>query len=387
MKDNVRILIVPMAAMAETAGPVSRCVLLAEELKKAGMETATCMAKDVNFRDIKDVRNYCLDVPMPLGLPAFIARHAFPMAQKLGITERKTVRSFDEVLNLTGNLDYRYLKKSVEQISEAIEDFKPDVVYSEFNISAIIAAKHKGVKLAATVSYPTQHDYANDPGLAGGLNRLLSEFKMEKPGSALKLFELPDMRFCLSIEELEPFDDRVIFCGVLKDIQRKEAERNKVLVYMGNGTVSAEKTAGVIKEAFKDMGYEVYFATTYLPEKTEGNLHIAKRWDFNTMLDEAVLFINHGGQNSIADGLIHGVPQIVIPGKVFERRYNAKMLKENKAGVCMSAGDFTADRLKHIAEKAAVSGRMRENAKLLGDKLLNKGGIKLIAESIKENLC
>ena len=78
---------------------------------------------------------------------------------------------------------------------------------------------------------------------------------------------------------------------------------------------------------------------------------------------------------------LNGAGKTTMSGKL------AKMLKENKAGVCMSAGDFTADRLKHIAEKAAVSGRMRENAKLLGDKLLNKGGIKLIAESIKENLC
>ena len=377
-----------MAAMAETGGPVTRCALLAEELKKAGMETATCMAKDVNFRVIKDVRNYSLDVPMPLGLPAFIARKAFPMAQKLGITERKTVRSFDEVLNLTGNLDYRYLKKSVDQIGEAIEDFKPDVVYSEFNISAIIAAKYKGVKLAATVSYPTRHDYANNPGLAGGLNRLLSELKINKTGSALKLFEMADMRFCLSIEELEPFDKaEAVFCGVLKEVQRKETKRDKVLVYMGNGTVSADKTAEVIKEAFKDMAYEVYFATTYLPEKTDGKLHIAKRWDFDNMLDEAVLFINHGGQNSIADGLIHGVPQIVIPGKVFERRYNAIKLKENKAGVCMSADDFTAERLKALAERVTASGRMRVNAKLLGDKLLKKGGINTIAGVIKENLC
>ena len=38
-----------------------------------------------------------------------------------------------------------------------------------------------------------------------------------------------------------------------------------------------------------DMAYEVYFATTYLPEKTDGKLHIAKRWDFDNMLDESIV--------------------------------------------------------------------------------------------------
>ena len=48
----MRILIVPMAAMAETSGPTGRCKLLAEGFKDAGIEAATCMAKDMNYKPI-----------------------------------------------------------------------------------------------------------------------------------------------------------------------------------------------------------------------------------------------------------------------------------------------------------------------------------------------
>ena len=181
-----------MAAMAETGGPSGRCRILAEGFREAGVETATCMAEDVNFKQIEGVSNYFLDVPMPLGLPEFIARRSFPVAQKLGITSRKTVNSFDQVLHITGNLDYGYLKKSVESIRAAIRDFEPDTVYSEFNISVMIAAKLEGVCLFTTVSYPTQYEFAHDDSLSKGLNKLLKEVSLPVVRSALDLFDLAD---------------------------------------------------------------------------------------------------------------------------------------------------------------------------------------------------
>ena len=136
---RMKALIVPMAAMAETAGPSLRCHLLAEGFIDAGFEVATCMAEDMNYKAMEGISNYYLDVPMPFGLPKAIASRTFPVAGKLGITSKKTVHSFDEVLWFTGNLDYRYLKKSTESIRKAIRAFHPDIVYSEFNVSAILS--------------------------------------------------------------------------------------------------------------------------------------------------------------------------------------------------------------------------------------------------------
>ena len=52
----MKILLVPMAAMAETSGPSSRCRMLAEGFRDAGIETATCMAQDVNYKAIKGMK-------------------------------------------------------------------------------------------------------------------------------------------------------------------------------------------------------------------------------------------------------------------------------------------------------------------------------------------
>ena len=258
----MKVLVVPMAAMAETAGPSSRCRQLVEGFRLAGIDVATCRAEDVNYKSIDGVQNYFLDIPMPMGLPKPIATRTFPIAQKLGITSKKTVNSFDQVLRFTGNLDYKYLKKSVESVRNAILEYNPDIVYSEFNISAIVAAKKEGIPLYTTVSYPTQHEYAHDSRLTGGLNHLLDKMRLPRVYSALQLFDWADKRFCPSIRELEPIEelkgeeDSICYCGTFKaaeDIGSKKigvSSRDKILVYMGNGTVSATKTLSVIQAAF-----------------------------------------------------------------------------------------------------------------------------------------
>jgi UDP:flavonoid glycosyltransferase YjiC (YdhE family) len=380
----MKIMIVPMAAMAETHGPVSRCQVLAYGFKEAGFDVATCMAKDMNYREMDEIPNYYLDIPMPLGSPKAIATKVFSLAQKLRLSSKKAVRSFDEVLFLTGNLDYQYLKKSVASIRKAIHEFKPDKVYSEFNISAIIAAKKEGLPLYITVSFPTQFAFAHNLKLARGLNRLLNELALPVVEAPVKLFDWADKCFCMSIIELEPIEKtNVVYCGSLNSVTETPTpdKRDKILVYMGNGTVSAKRMLRVISDAFATSPYEVYIASAYLNKTDIANIHVASRWDFEQLLDEAVLFINHGGQNSIASGLIHGVPQIIIPGKIFERQFNAKCISENKAGVVMAYQNFKADYLGEVAERIIDSREFSENAAALGKKLFEAGGMNTLVQN------
>ena len=46
----MKIMIVPMAAMAETHGSVSRCEALAYGLKDAGLDVVTCMATFITHK-------------------------------------------------------------------------------------------------------------------------------------------------------------------------------------------------------------------------------------------------------------------------------------------------------------------------------------------------
>ena len=100
------------------------------------------------------------------------------------------------------------------------------------------------------------------------------------------------------------------------------------------------------------------------------------------MLDEAVLFINHGGQNSVIDGLLHGVPQIMVPGKVFERKYNAGSVAKNRAGLVLQHDDFEPRMLRAAAEDLIESETYRDNAAELGEQLRAAGGVEVIIREL-----
>ena len=215
------------------------------------------------------------------------------------------------------------------------------------------------------------------------MNRYLQEKDLPQVNSVLELFDWADEGFCPSIHELEPIEkEKVTFCGALKKVSTPERLRNKIVVYMGNGTVSAAMTEKEISKSFSSSEYEVYIASKYLTAKNKDNVHIAPHWDFNELLDEAVLFINHGGQNSVVDGLLHGVPQIIVPGKVFERRYNAVSVAKNKAGIIIPHRQFKADIIRSKAEKVIASEMLLRKATELGRKLSSQGGVDIIIKHI-----
>ena len=50
-----------------------------------------------------------------------------------------------------------------------------------------------------------------------------------------------------------------------------------------------------------------------------------------------------GGQNTIIQSLLYGIPLILFPGGVFERRYNAEKVEEAGCGIMGEVKDFNVE--------------------------------------------
>ena len=96
-----------MLARSQMGGPWSRAQQIARAFLSRGHEVTLAWGDDGNCVD-PVAPTLEIPVPSPLGLPEAIARHTFPLASRLGLMGRKPVHSFEEVLWLTGSLDYRY---------------------------------------------------------------------------------------------------------------------------------------------------------------------------------------------------------------------------------------------------------------------------------------
>jgi uncharacterized protein (TIGR00661 family) len=262
-------------------------------------------------------------------------------------------------------------------IRKAIQEFKPDVIYSEFRIAAIVAAKLEKVKVVTGYSLPVQKSFASNPEYSKGVNQYLEENNLNKVESVLDIFDWADLKIVPSSYDLEPINgENIVFVGPFSspDITQTKVEKNKIVAYMGSGTISPRKVIEELTKAFEKSNYQVYIATEQVEPYKKDNINVNKRFDFSELMPEAKVYINHGGQNSVMTGLIYGVPQIICPGNVFERQYNASSIVKLDAGIMLKVCDFNSETIKRIVNDFNEKLTYTNNSKIAGEMLLSLGG-------------
>ena len=381
----MRVLVTPLMAMAESAGSATRARALASTMASRGWKTTLCVPEGFTGMVPTNVNVQPILTPSPLGIPRIIGKKLFPLAQRLGLNRRVPITCFDDVLKLTGNTDKCYLARAVEQLREIIQDGHFDAVYSEFNIASIIAAKAEDVPVFGSTSFPTQPSFASDPSSVAGLNRVLRSLSMDPVRSPEDILLMPNVRFVPSCPELEPFpaESPVIFTGPFIDLPEStpDTPRDAVVAYFGNGAVTPRRGFAVLAEALRGSGLDLYVAG--LPESHAAHLHTAPRFDFSELLPRTAIFVNHGGQNSMMDGIAHGSPQLICPGKVFERRFNAKAAERCGIGLSLEQSCFDIPTVRRTLEQLLEDAAgYRASAASLKNRLSELGGANRIVDTI-----
>ena len=250
---------------------------------------------------------------------------------------RKPVHSFEEVLWLTGALDERYTRAAVDVLHAHMRTSRPNVVYSEFSLAAVIAARAEGIPCVGSGSQPTTASYASNPRKSAGIRRLLREMGMPTPASSLTILEGMRRRFIPSCPPLEPrVGERAVYCGFLDEPPVLPAKnRDCTLVYLGAGSVPAGVAVRAGWELAEVLGCDVYVAGAPEAVQVSGGHTVicAPRFNFSELLPRARIFVHHGGQNSMMDALSYEVPQVIVPGRVFERQFNAEAVENARCGL------------------------------------------------------
>ena len=373
-----------MVARSRMGGPWSRAQRVARAFQDAGHEVTLAWGDDGNCAD-PIAPTLEIPVPSPLGLPEAIARHTFPLASRLGLMGRKPVHSFEEVLWLTGALDERYTRAAVDTLRAHMRTARPDVVYSEFSLAAVIAARAEGIPCVGSGSQPTTAAYASNPRKSAGIRRLLREMGMPAPASSLTVLEGMRRRFIPSCPTLEPqAGERAVYCGFLDEPPALTATpRDCALVYLGAGSVPAGVAVRAGRELARALGCDVFVAGA--PEVTQVSgghtVRCAPRFDFADFLPRARVFVHHGGQNSMMDALSHEVPQLIVPGRVFERQFNAEAVESACCGLTVRAPKpaLIARAARRLIDEPALASGIRG----LRAELSSLGGTKRIVREVE----
>lgn len=376
-----------MLVRSQMGGPWSRAQRVARAFQDAGHEAVLAWGDDGNcVNPIAPTLE--IPVPSPLGLPEAIARHTFPLASRLGLMGRKPVHSFEEVLWLTGSLDYRYSCAVVEKLRDFIRIWHPDVVYSEFNLAAVIDARAEGIPCVGSGSQPTTAAYASNPRKSAGIRRLLREMGMPAPASSLTILEGMKRRFIPSCPSLEPrAGERAVYCGFLGEVPTVDShstDRDCAVVYLGSGSVPAGVAVRVGRQISSALGCDVYVAG--VPEAVYAaaghKVHCAPRLNFAELLPRSRVMVHHGGQNSMMDALAYQAPQVVVPGRIFERQFNAEAVERTRCGLSVRAPKpaLIAEAALRLVNETSLSDGLAR----LRDELSELGGTERIVREVEE---
>ena len=376
-----------MLVRSQMGGPWSRAQRVARAFQDAGHEAVLAWGDDGNcVNPIAPTLE--IPVPSPLGLPEAIARHTFPLASRLGLMGRKPVHSFEEVLWLTGSLDYRYSCAVVEKLRDFIRIWHPDVVYSEFNLAAVIAARAEGIPCVGSGSQPTTAAYASNPRKSAGIRRLLREMGMPAPASSLTILEGMKRRFIPSCPSLEPrAGERAVYCGFLGEVPTVDShstDRDCAVVYLGSGSVPAGVAVRVGRQISSALGCDVYVAG--VPEAVYAaaghKVHCAPRLNFAELLPRSRVMVHHGGQNSMMNALAYQAPQVVVPGRIFERQFNADAVERTRCGLSVRAPKpaLIAEAVRRLVDETSLSAGLPK----LRDELSALGGTERIVREVEE---
>ena len=166
-------------------------------------------------------------------------------------------------------------------------------------------------------------------------------------------------------------------------------DTGRKLIYISLGTVSNENPDffKTCITALEDTPYDVLISTgNSFSADQFGTLpeHITvKKWIPQAqVLQQADLFITHGGLNSIHEGLYCDLPLLVVPQQT-EQTFNAMRVVELGVGLILKQKQVNTETIRSKVEELLSHDRYRKGAQRLGESLRSAGGVSRAVDEIE----
>lgn len=210
-----------------------------------------------------------------------------------------------------------------------------------------------------------------------------------------------ELTICITSALYQPYSDQmggqVHFVGASAPENRddqafaRRAGAIDPLIYISLGSVHNQKLDFYRQciAAFADLPYEVVMSVgkqTSIDELGDipANIRVYPWVPQLKVLQQASLFISHGGMNSINESLLFDVPLLMVPQQI-EQAYSARRIQQLGAGRCLRPGRVTPSRLREMSSTMLADPSYRHQAKVLGDSI-RAGGHQRAAQLILQHI-
>lgn len=401
MNNPIRLLVPVFSPATGTWGGLTRVLAVAQAAKSAGHRIAFVasgsLAGDLHKHGYPV---YSAPASTMLGLPRPIARILQHRSQRvtLPIPPGKSVGDLGLVYLLSGLARTGHLRQVVKAELRAVADFQPDALFTDLDPGAYILARITGLPIAIAFQ-GVMLEGLNSPAwkfMHGAESRVLKEHGLTTPLPEELHFGPEVLKIIPSMPELDGTDpgrEDVCYVGaLLAPIQpseplkfQPESGRRYIFVYLGTGAISLDRLREVLPQVFPASGNLVCLVAAQSIQKRERIEAVEFRpyIPADAVLPHCDWTICHGGQNTIIQSLQCGVPLLIFPGPIFERRFNANKVQMAGAGLMGEVDQFRPEWLR------TALGRRSEfapQAAVLGEKIESYGGPPQAVEAIEAHV-
>lgn len=178
-------------------------------------------------------------------------------------------------------------------------------------------------------------------------------------------------------------------------VDKEDLTEEKDTIFISLGTICFSHTYwDICIDASKDLGYQVVVSfggnsnnkvnAANLPDnvKIYENLSLE---EYRGVLKRSVLFISHGGFNSISDSILYETPLIICPGHA-EQASNGRVVEADGCGKLFMANtkEFQKDNLKALILQVIKDDDMKKNLSRYRSSFLKAPGFKKVVDELDQ---
>ncbi len=210
---------------------------------------------------------------------------------------------------------------------------------------------------------------------------------------------LAELNIVYSIKQLQlspsSFDDTFKFVGPSIGIRPEtspfplEELGDDPLIYISLGTVfnNKEDFYRLCIRTFMDLKYRVVMSVGAKTDISSlgvipNNILVKPFVPQLELLQHATLFVTHAGMNSVTEGLLAGVPMLMVPQAV-DQSFIARRVQQLGAGKMLSPSRLNEIHLRKAAEEVLTNPAFREASANVGALLRQTGGPKSAVDEIE----
>jgi len=363
-------LLIPLFSPATgTWGGLTRVIAIAEAAKSIGHQVAFCASGYLEHAlQSRDYKVYSMPPTTMMGLPTPVSRLLERRSQRVSIPVKpgKSIGNIWLVLWMSGYARANYLRRLTEAEIQAADAFRADRIFTDLDPGAFLTAVVTGIPLASAYAHIATHGSGTWAWklMQRATTKVLQSYGLPALSPDELCFNESVLKIIPSIPELDDSDSDlpdVRYVGHLigpiqsayaVDLQVEDGRRC-VFVYMGTGSVSLNILQNVLPKVFPSSSDWSCFvgAQSITTPYQLGAVEFRPYISAEELLPRCDWTICHGGQNTIIQSLLHGVPLIIFPGPIFERRYNARKIEVANAGIMGEVNQFTVEWLRAAFER------------------------------------